>query len=102
MPAHRESMTLRQILYHFTFIKPELSSNDSYYACRMLLIEFYDKGSTSEYLQFIIDVASEHLELEDWAVLKKFIKPYISKYKALDRRLENVSVNKQLTRPFKR
>jgi hypothetical protein len=93
MPAYRESMSLNQILFHFTFTKSEFSSNDSYYACRMLLIEFYDKSSTKDYLQFVFDIASEHLELEDWAVLKEFLKPYISKYKALCRRVENVSIN---------
>ncbi len=87
------SNSLKNILAHFTLIKHEFSSYDSYYACKMLLTEFYDKKSTGDYLQFVFDVASEHIEAKDWNVLKEFIASYISKYRALDRRIEDVSIN---------
>jgi hypothetical protein len=83
---------LEEIITKFSHRKYLFSSYDSYFASRMLLTEFYDKTSTTDYLQFIFDIASEHLELEDWAVLKEFIKSYTLKYKALSRRLKDVSI----------
>jgi len=88
------SKSLDKILIRFGLMKDVFSSIDAYYACRMLLIEFYDKQYTSDYLFFIFENALEHLEADDLKILKEFINSYNTNiYKSLDRRIEDVSTN---------
>jgi hypothetical protein len=91
----KTNYTLKTILDKFSLLKDEFSSYDSYYASKVLLMVFYDKTSksTTDFMEFVIDVMLEHFEPEDLEVLKEFLKDFESMYKTLIRRLENVSID---------
>jgi hypothetical protein len=76
------------------YVEGRFSNADSYFASKMLLIEFFDKRKDNEYLRFVLDVALEHLEPEDIKALKELALNYKDYYKVLLEVLEDVSTNK--------
>jgi hypothetical protein len=83
---------LEEIINKFSYRKPNFSNYDSYFACRMLLVEFFNKKVLIDYLEFIKDIALEHIEPQDLKELKEFLQKYIRHYRLLWRVLENVSI----------
>jgi hypothetical protein len=83
---------LEEIVNKFSYRKTHFSNFESYYACRMLLVEFFNKKVFIDYLEFIKDIALEYTEPQDLEELKEFLKNYIIHYRLLWRVLENVSI----------
>ncbi|MBX0313254.1 MAG: hypothetical protein JHC31_16075 [Sulfurihydrogenibium sp.] len=84
---------LEHIVHIFAYRKPYFYNHESYFACRMLIVEFFDKKALTEYLEFVRDIAMEHIEPADIEDLRKFLKRYITHYNLLWRVTENVSIN---------
>ena len=80
---------LENIIFKFSYRKPHFSNYDSYFASRMLLIEFFNKKVLTDYLEFIRDVAVEYIEPKDFKELKE----YTIHYNLLWRVLKDVSIN---------
>jgi hypothetical protein len=89
----KKEQELEKILFKFTYRKPHFSNYDSYFASRMLLIEFFNKKVLTDYLEFIRDIAVEYIEPKDFKELKEFLKEYTIHYNLLWRVLKDVSIN---------
>jgi hypothetical protein len=99
----KDCKTLEGLIRIFSDYQDEFTDYDSYYASRLLLTEFFGISKTSDYLDFVFDVAMEYIVPEDIYIIEEFISSYYEKYyKLLLRRLKDVSTNKQSTKSTKR
>lgn len=84
---------LEKITRTFSYKKLSFANYESFYACKMLIVEFFDKKVMTDYLEFIKDIALEYIEPQDLEDLIKFIENYIIHYNLLWRVLKNVRVD---------
>jgi hypothetical protein len=91
----KDYKTLEGLIRIFSDYQDEFTDYDSYFASRLLLKEYFEIVKTSDYLDFVFDVAMEYIAPEDIYIIEEFILNYHEKYyKLLLRRLKDVSTNK--------
>jgi hypothetical protein len=92
----KTNLSLKSILTNFYSYKEAFSSYDAYYSARMLLIVFYNvkQKHQTEFYDFVIDIALEHLDKYDLKFFKEYLESVESVYRTLIWRLGNVSIDK--------
>jgi hypothetical protein len=90
--AKKRNLSLKNILDNFYSYKEAFSSYDAYYSAKMMLTVFYDvkQKQRTEFYDFILDVALEHLEKQDLKFFKEYLESVERVYRTLIWRLENV------------